>query len=141
VAGKGAAATHWREELAAGRTEGGVATCCRPAAASRLTPGGKEQRRGGARRHRTWWNLRGLQSLLTAAAAAPGFAEEGDASLRGAGARAVLNHAEGIWYLHLNRETGSGIRTQMVRLGQLFSALAFGSIPGVQSFPNTPKRV
>jgi hypothetical protein len=51
VAGKAAAATHWREELAAGRTEGGVAaTCCRPAEASRLTPNGKEEeeRRGAA---------------------------------------------------------------------------------------------
>jgi hypothetical protein len=50
----------------------------------------------------------GVQSLLTAAAAAPSFAEEGDASLRGAGARAGLSHrrsvCEGIWYLRLNRE-------------------------------------
>jgi hypothetical protein len=72
----------------------------------------------------------GVQSLLTAAAAAPGFAEEGDASLRGAGARAGLSHrrsgGEGIWYLRLNRERLMLDKNRDGDTGQLFSALAFG---------------
>jgi hypothetical protein len=36
----------------------------------------ERQGRGGEEGRRTWWNLMGVQSLLTAAAAAPSFAEE-----------------------------------------------------------------